>query len=54
MFKLHQLKRPWGVPHLRNAPASGLLINSTAAPRRIDAKNYELTVRNWSVHVILS
>ncbi len=30
MPKLHH-KRPWGVPHSRNALASGLLINSIAA-----------------------
>lgn len=46
MFKLHQLKRPWGVPHLKNAPASGLLINSIAAPVESTLKNYELPIRN--------
>lgn len=46
MFKLHQLKRPWGVPHSRNAPASGLLINSIPAPIESPLKNHELTIRN--------
>lgn len=46
MSKLHQLKRPWGVPHLRNALAFGLLINSIAAPVESTLKNYELTIRN--------